>query len=92
VRSPLVQRLCGIAAVAALAACSNDGTAATTTAPAVRSHHPPRPNADDGTLVVGAVLPNSGIAAELGGSMRTAWLRRSQRSTPTAASTARPFV
>jgi branched-chain amino acid transport system substrate-binding protein len=71
VRSPLVQRLCGIAAVAALAACSNDGTAATTTS-AVQSAPTTTERVDDGTLVVGAVLPNSGIGAELGGSMRTA--------------------
>lgn len=70
-RFPLVLRLFSVTALAAVAACSDGGAAATTTT-AGQSAPTTTERIDDGTLVVGAVLPSSGIGAELGNSIRAA--------------------
>jgi branched-chain amino acid transport system substrate-binding protein len=68
-----VTRLLGasvLLSVLGLAACSDDNTAApppTETVAATTTVHP-----DDGALVIGAILPSSGSAAELGASMSDA--------------------
>lgn len=60
-----------LAALAIIGACSGGGSAATTTSVAQ-----PAPSTtervDDATLVVGAVVPSSGVGAELGNSISTA--------------------
>lgn len=64
-------RPCALVALAILGACDGGGSAVTTTSVAQ-----PAPSTteriDDGALVVGAVVPSSGIGAELGNSISTA--------------------
>ena len=70
-RFPHVLRPSAVAALAIVAACSGGGSAATTTSVAQ-----PAPSTtervEDGSLVVGAVVPSSGVGAELGNSISTA--------------------
>ena len=70
-QSRSVTGLVGLLAIILPAACSDDSTAGPASSDTViatsTTVHP-----DDGALVIGAILPNSGLAADLGASMNDA--------------------